>query len=96
MIFQKCTKYIKTFAPIGAPVIRCKCYWVQLVRGPTGFHHKKCVVENSARGGGGHFLLIQKKWEDIGILLSFMLPVFYSMCQTIQMKPNFKLSLTLA
>ena len=32
-------KNFKTFAPIGAPVIRCKYYWVQLVRGPTGFHH---------------------------------------------------------
>ena len=41
IIFQKHIKMhkkIKTFAPIGAPVIRCKCYRVQLVRGPTGFH----------------------------------------------------------
>ena len=34
----KCIKNIKTVAPRGAHVIRCKCYRVQLVRGPTGFH----------------------------------------------------------
>ena len=36
--YENAQKNIKTFTPIGAPVIRCKCYQVQLVRGPPGFH----------------------------------------------------------